>query len=57
MLRKRNTDGVDACVLQTNGVLCHVIICLILRCNLAHFVLQSGSFHAMKWYELRGNLL
>lgn len=40
MLRKRNTDGVDACVLQTNGVLCHVIICLILRCNLAHFVLQ-----------------
>ena len=25
--------------------------------NLAHFTLQSGSFHAMKWYELRGHLL
>lgn len=25
--------------------------------NLPHFTLQSASFYAMKWYELRGNLL
>ena len=25
--------------------------------NLPHFMLQSASFYAMKWYELRGNLL
>jgi len=25
--------------------------------NLPHFTLQSGSFHAVKWYELRGHLL
>jgi len=25
--------------------------------NLPHFTLQYGSFHAMKWYELRGHLL
>lgn len=25
--------------------------------NLPHFTLQSASFYAMKWHELRGNLL
>ena len=25
--------------------------------DLPHFTLQSASFYAMKWYELRGNLL
>ena len=49
MLRKRNTDDVDACVLQTNGFMpCY---------NLVHFALQFGSFYAVIWLISCGEMV
>ena len=36
---------------------CCKLMGFMLCYNLAHFTLQSASFYAMKWHELRGNLL